>query len=138
MTKKVRWFGEKWIRTEMIRPYFRMTAQVGRFGEKTREARLRWIAHVRRKDDVYIGRRLLRMELPGNRKRRWPNSMYMGFTYGYGERGHDSPVIEVTEEDAEDGIKWRCKIRCGDPSRKKTKKIKHVLNCQNLLSPHFA
>ena len=30
--------------------------------EKTREARLRWFGHVRRKDDGYIGKRMLRME----------------------------------------------------------------------------
>ena len=36
--------------------YIRGTAQVGRFGEKTREARLRWYGHVLRKDDGYIGR----------------------------------------------------------------------------------
>ena len=47
----------------------RGTAQVGKFGEKTREARLRWYGHLRRKDDGYIGRRMLRMELPGKRKR---------------------------------------------------------------------
>ena len=29
---------------------------MGRFGEKTREARLRWYGHVRRKDDGYIGK----------------------------------------------------------------------------------
>ena len=32
--------------------------------ENTREARLRWYGHLRRKDDGYIGRRILRMELP--------------------------------------------------------------------------
>ena len=48
--------------------YIRGTAQVGKFGEKTREARLRWYGHLRRKDDGYIGRRMLRMELPGKRK----------------------------------------------------------------------
>ena len=36
--------------------------------EKTREARLMWFGHVRSKDDGYIGRRMLRMELPGNGK----------------------------------------------------------------------
>ena len=56
------------------------------FGEKTRESRLRWHGHVRRKDDGYIGRRMLRMEL-----------------------------VEVTEEDTEDRNKWRWKIHCGDP-----------------------
>ena len=45
---------------------------MGRFGEKTREARLRWFGHVRRKDDGYIGRRMLRVELPVDRKRRMP------------------------------------------------------------------
>ena len=42
---------------------------MGRFGEKTREARLRWYGQVLRKDDGYIGRRMLGMELPGKRKR---------------------------------------------------------------------
>ena len=41
--------------------YTRGTAQEGRFGEKTREARLRWYVHIRRKDDGYIGKRMLRM-----------------------------------------------------------------------------
>ena len=36
--------------------YIGGTEQVGRFGEKTREARLRWFGHVLRKEDWYIGR----------------------------------------------------------------------------------
>ena len=31
--------------------YIRVTEQVGRFGEKTRQARLRWYGHVLRKDE---------------------------------------------------------------------------------------
>ena len=34
--------------------YIRGTAQGEKFGEKTREARLRWYGHLRRKDDGYI------------------------------------------------------------------------------------
>ena len=49
----------------------RGTAQVGRFGEKTRVAILRWFRHVRR-NDGYIGRMMLKMELSGKRKRRRP------------------------------------------------------------------
>ena len=44
--------------------YIRRTAPVGTFGEKTREARLRWYGHIRWEDDGYIGRgkkRILRM-----------------------------------------------------------------------------
>ena len=52
--------------------YIGGTAQVGRFGEKTREARLRWYGHVRSKDGGYIGGRMPWMELPGKRKRGRP------------------------------------------------------------------
>ena len=61
--------------------YIRTTSQVGKFGEKTREARLRWYGHLRRKlrrkDDGYIGRRMLRMELPGKRKSGRPKRRFM-------------------------------------------------------------
>ena len=76
--------------------YIRGTAQVGQFGEKTREARLRWYGHVRRKDDGYIGRRMLRMELPVKRKRERPNRRFMDVVK------EDMAEVEVTEEDTEE------------------------------------
>ena len=94
------------IRNEHIRG----TAQVGKFGEKTREARLRWYhyGHLRRKDDGYIGRRMLRMELPGKRKRERPKRRLMDVVK------EDMAEVEVTEEDTVDRNNWRRKIRCGD------------------------
>ena len=80
---------------------------MGRFGEKTREARLRWHGHERRKDDGYIGRRMMRMELPGKRKRGRPKRRFMD--------EEDMAEVEVTEEDTEDRNNWRWKIGCGDP-----------------------
>ena len=75
--------------------YIRGTKQVGKFGEKTREARLRWYGHLRRKDDGYIGRRMLRMELPGKRKRgrpkRRPKRRFMDVVK------EDMAEVEVTE-----------------------------------------
>ena len=86
--------------------YIRGTAQVGRFGEKTREARLKWYGHVRRKDDGYIGRRMLMMELPGKREI-WgrPKSRFMNIVK------EDMAEVEVTEEDTENRSNWRRKIR---------------------------
>ena len=46
--------------------YIRGLAHVRRFGEKTREARLRRYGHLPRRDYAYIG--MLRMDLPGKRK----------------------------------------------------------------------
>ena len=54
------------IRNEFIRG----TAKVRRLGDKLRETRLRWYGHVRRRGEDYIGRRILRMGLPGMRKRK--------------------------------------------------------------------
>ena len=50
---------------------------MGKFGDKIREARLIWYGHLRRKDDGYIGRRMLRMELLGKRKRGRPKRRFM-------------------------------------------------------------
>ena len=89
--------------------YIRRTAQVGQFVEKTRVARLRWYGHVRGKDDWYIGRRMLRMELPGKRKRGRQKMRFMDVVK------EDMAEVEVTEEETEDRSNWRCKIRWGDP-----------------------
>ena len=76
--------------------YIGGTAQVGEFGEKTREARLMWFGHVLRKDDENIGRRILRMELIAKRKRVPPSRRFTGVVR------EDMAVSAVTEEDAED------------------------------------
>ena len=72
---------------------------------ETREARLRWYGHVRRKDDVNIGRRMLRMELPGKRKRGGPKRRFMDVVK------EDMAVVEVMEEDAEGRTEGRWKIQ---------------------------
>ena len=95
--------------------YIRGTAQVGWFGEKTCEARLRWYGHLRRKDDGYIVRRMLNMELPRKRKQGIPKMWHMDAVR------EDMAVVEVTEEDAEVRNKWRWKIRCGDATPEKPK-----------------
>ena len=121
--------------------YIRGTAHVGKFGEKTREARLRWYGHLQRKDDGYIGRRMLRMELPGKRKRGRPKRRFMDVVK------EDMAEVEVTEEDTVDRRNWRKKIRCGDPSWKSRKKKKksvsvficvclHRLFCRHVISLH--
>ena len=102
--------------------YIRGTAQVGKFGEKTREARLRWYGHLRRKDDGYIGRRMLRMELPGKRKRGRPKRRFMDVVK------EDMAEVEVTEEDTVDRRNWRKKIRCGDPWWEKPKEEEESLS----------
>ena len=48
--------------------YIRSTVKVERLGMKMREGRLRWYGHVMRRDQEYVGRRVMEMELPGKKK----------------------------------------------------------------------
>ena len=43
--------------------YIRSTVKVQRLGMKMREGRVRWYGHVMRKDQEYVGRRMMEMEL---------------------------------------------------------------------------
>ncbi|KAI5609084.1 hypothetical protein C0J50_6086, partial [Silurus asotus] len=94
-----------WIRNEFIRG----TAHVGRFGDKVREAIFRWFGHVQRRDTEYIGRRMLRLELPGSRKRGRPRRRFIDVVK------EDMQVVGVTEAYVEDRGLWRQMICCGDP-----------------------
>ena len=52
---------------------------------------------------------MLRMELPGKRKRGRSKRRFMDVVKD------DMAEVEVKEEDADDRSNWRLKIRCGDP-----------------------
>ncbi|KAK3512666.1 hypothetical protein QTP70_020883 [Hemibagrus guttatus] len=103
-------FSLEVTRLDRIRnEYIRGTAHVGRLGDKVREARLRWFGHVQRRENEYIGRRMMDMELPGRRQRGRPKRRYMD---GINE---DMKLVGARVEDAEDRDRWREMIRCGDP-----------------------
>ena len=65
--------------------------------------------HVRRKDNGYIGRWMLRMALPGKRTRGRPTRRFMDVVKD------DTAEVEVTEEDTKGRNYWKRKLRCGDP-----------------------
>ncbi|KAF3697472.1 hypothetical protein EXN66_Car013152 [Channa argus] len=92
------------IRNEDIRE----TAHVRCFGDKVREDTLRWFGHVQRRNCEYICRRMLRLELPGRRSRGRAKRRFMDVVR------EDMKLVGVREEDAEDRVRWRQMIRCGD------------------------
>ena len=60
------------IRNERIRGI----TKVGEMSKKVQESRLKWYDHVLRREDEYVGKRVMAMEVPGNKrrgrsKRRW-------------------------------------------------------------------
>ena len=57
--------------------YIRGTVKVERLGMKMREGRRRWYGHVMRRDQEYVGRKMMEMELPGRRKRGRPKRRFL-------------------------------------------------------------
>ena len=56
------------IRTERIRG----TTKLGEMSKKVQESGLRWYGHVWRREDKYVGKRVMWMGVPGKRRRRRP------------------------------------------------------------------
>ena len=93
------------IRNEHIRS----TVKVERLGMKMREARLRWYGHVMRRDQEYVGRKMMEMELPGKRRRGRPKRRFLDVVK------EDMKEVGVKEMDIEDRKMWRMMICCGHP-----------------------
>ena len=93
------------IRNEHIRS----TVKVERLGMKMREGRLRWYGHVMRRDQEYVGRKMMEMELSGKRKRGRPKIRFLDVAK------EDMEEVGAKETDIEDRKMWRMMIRCGHP-----------------------
>ena len=93
------------IRNEHIRS----TVKVEWLGMEMREGRLRWYGHVMRRDQEYVGRKMMEMELPGKRRRGRPKRRFLDVVK------EDMKEVGVKEMDIEDRKMWRMMIRCGHP-----------------------
>ena len=93
------------IRNENIRS----TVKVEQLGMKMREGRLRWYKHVMRRDQEYVGRKMMEMELPGKRRRERPKRRFLDAVK------EDMRKVGVKETDVENRKMWRMIICCGHP-----------------------
>ena len=108
-TKMLR-FAMGVTRKDKIRnEYIRSTVKVERLGIKMRESRLRWYGHVMRRDQEYVGRKMMEMELPGKRRRGRPKRRFVDVVK------EDMGKVGTKETDVEDRKVWRMMIRCGHP-----------------------
>ena len=65
------------MRKDKIRnAYIRSTLKVERLGMKMNEGRVRWYGDVMRRDQEYVGRKMMKMDLPGKRKRGRPKRRF--------------------------------------------------------------
>ena len=90
------------IRNEHIRS----TVKVKRLGIKMKEGRY---GHVMRRDQEYVGRKMMEMELPGKRRRGRPKRRFSDVVK------EDMEEVGAKETDVEDRKMWKMMIRCGHP-----------------------
>ena len=83
------------------------TVKVEQLGMKMRNGRLRWYGHVMRRDQEYVGRKMMEMELPGKRRRGRPKRRFLDAVK------EDMREVGMKETDVEDRKMWRMMIRCG-------------------------
>ena len=74
--KMVRWALGVTRKGKIRNEYVRGIAKISKLGDKLRNARLRWYGHVKRREEDYVGKRIMEMAVPGRRKtgrsrRRW-------------------------------------------------------------------
>ena len=76
---------------------------------KMREGRLKWYGHVIRRDQDYVGRKMMEVELPGKRKRVRPKRRFLDVVK------EDMGAVVAKGTDVEDRTVWKKMIRCGYP-----------------------
>ena len=69
--------------------------------ERCRKARLRWFAHVKRRDQDYVGGKTLEMVPPGRRKRGRPKQRWMDCV------NRDMRAIGTTKDEVHERTGWR-------------------------------
>ena len=95
------------IRNEHIRSTVKV--HVEQLGMKMREGRLRWYGHFMSREQEYVGRKMMEMELPEKRKRGRPKRRFLDVLK------EDMEEVGAKEMDIEDRKMWRMMIRCGQP-----------------------
>ena len=50
---------------------------MGELSKKVQESRLKWYGHVLRREDEYVGKGVMAMEVPGKRRRGRPKRRWM-------------------------------------------------------------
>ena len=87
----------------------RGTAKIPKLGDKLRDAMLRWFGHVKRKEEGYVGKRMMEIVVPGRRKRGRPRRRWMDWARENMEK------VGAKERDEVGRAKWRILSHCGDP-----------------------
>ena len=88
------------IRNERIRG----TTKVGEISKKVQESTLKWYGRVLRREDEYVGKRVMVMEVPGKRRRGRPKRRWLD------NIKNDLSDRELSGDHAQDRPRWRRRL----------------------------
>ena len=107
--RMLRWMSGVTLKDKIRNEYIRGTLKVGELSAKMQERRLNWFGHIPRKEDEYIGRQVMAMEIEGHRGRGRPK-------FRWNDRiKQDLESKGLREEQAADRKKWKLLARNSDP-----------------------
>ena len=89
--------------------YIRDTVKIERLEMKMREGRLRWYEHVMRRDQEYVGRKMMEMELTEKRKIGRPKRKFLDVVK------EDMGKVGAKETNVGNRTVWTKIIRSGYP-----------------------
>ena len=55
----------------------RGTTKVGEISKKVQESRMKWYGHILGREEEYVGKRVMGMEVPGKRRERRPKRRWL-------------------------------------------------------------
>ena len=112
----VRWALGATRKDKIRNEYVRGTAKIAKLGDKLRNAKLRWYGHVKRREEDYVGKRMMEMAVPGIRKRGRPRRRWMDLVR------EDMGRAGARERDEVDRVNGDYCRAVATPSREKPKK----------------
>ena len=77
--KMVRWALGVTRKDKIRNEYLRGTAKIARLGDKLRNAKLRWYGHVKRREEGYVGERMMEIAVPGKKEKKKAKEKVDGF-----------------------------------------------------------
>ena len=109
--RMLRWMCGVTRRDKIRNEHIRGTTRVVQASKKITEKRLKWYVHVRRMKEEHIVRRMLDVDIPGKRRRGWPNLRWKDACK------RDMTQAGLKEDNATNRAKWRKKLisYTGDP-----------------------